>query len=90
MSRHLPVKIVAAIIFFALMYGVRKAAPAIVDLGVLPWFIALGAIFWLGIKIENRIRHARGDEPYSISESRELIIPLGAFCAIMAVAYLVR
>lgn len=74
-------------IFLLVMLGMRQVVHAAVAAGPLPWLALMGGIFWLGIYLENRGRAADGRPPYSLAEARELILPLCAGAAVLAVSF---
>lgn len=83
----IPTRITCAALFIIVMFGVREVAHVVVDAGVVAWLAAIGAIFAVGIAIENRDRRITGRAPYSLAESRELLIPISILMPILALAY---
>ena len=77
-------------IFLLAMLGVRQIVTAVVDLGFWPWVALMGLILWGGIWLENRQRAIDERPAYSFAEARELLIPLGALAAVLAVAFASR
>lgn len=85
------VRIILGVIFFAAMFGVREVAHIAVDAGPFAWLALMGAIFGVGIWMENRDRVAAGRPSYSWSDARkDMLGPLSLLAAVLAVAYLVR
>ena len=82
------VRITAAVIFLAVMFGVRELAHAVTDLGAVAWGAAFAGIFWAGITLENWRRREAGLPDYSWAESRELIGPLAALVAVLLAAWI--
>ena len=74
-------------LFVLAMLGLRQVAHAAVAAGPIPWLIAMGGIFAIGIALENHKRAADGRPSYSLAEARELVLPLGALAAVLALAY---
>lgn len=74
-------------LFVLAMLALRQLAHAAVIIGPLAWLALMGAIFWVGVSLENRKRAAEGSPPYSAAEARELVIPLGALAAVIGLAY---
>lgn len=84
-------RIVVALIFFGAMAVVAKAAHIVVDLGFIPWLLAMAGIFWVGIAIENRDRAAEGRLPFSLADARrDLLGPLPGLAAVLLVAWALR
>lgn len=59
-----PIRILAAAIFFAIMFGVDKLAHVAVAMGFIPWLLLMVGIVWVTIKIENHDRAVDGSPPY--------------------------
>jgi hypothetical protein len=74
-------------LFLLAMLGLRQVAHASVAAGPFAWLALMGAIFAVGITLENRRRVAEGRPFYSAAEARELAVPLGALGAVLALAY---
>jgi hypothetical protein len=55
--------IVAGLIAAAIMAAVKPLAHVVVDLGPVPWLIAMAGILWIGIAIENRGARRRRPPP---------------------------
>jgi hypothetical protein len=91
-------RIVAVVLFFAFMFGAKYVVHAVVDMGVIPWLIMMGAIFWAAIAFENRDRRLDGAPPYSWGAAREdlvairkeMLMPMSILAAITAAAYFLR
>ena len=76
------IRIIVAVVFFAAMAVVAKLAHIVVDLGFVPWLLAMAFIFWVGIAIENRDRAAEGRPRYSAYDAgRDVrsLAPVAAF-----------
>lgn len=81
------VRLTAIAIFVAAMIWLREVAHVIISMGFLTWLAVITAIFAIGILIENKERKAAGRAPYSLAESRELLLPLSCLAIIMTAAY---
>jgi hypothetical protein len=84
------IRALVALIFFSLMFTWKRTVHEVVDLGFIPWLFLMAGVFWIAIKIENSDRKASGRPSYSWNEARELVAPLSALAAIIAVAYCYR
>ena len=75
-------------VFILCMLGFRQIAGFVVAAGFLPWLALMGLIFWGAVALENRQRRLDGRPPYSLTEARELALPLGALAVVLLLAKL--